>query len=110
MEIIRKDIKDMKAFEKFGDLFTQIGNNPETGWYLYERVNKESGKKHYEVVKGKKHKNPDGSIVYAFPSTELWGTYGYSIDDNRYSQKLIEFLMESKSRTPQEIYDFKKAL
>lgn len=110
IQIVRKDISEVKTFEKYGDAFTQVKHNEETGWWLYERVNKETGKKHYEVVRGKKYKNPDGNIVFCYPSDEDWGTYGYTIPDNRYAEKVIDFLMGAKTRTPQEIQDFKRTI
>lgn len=110
IRIVIKDISEVKTFEKYGDIFNQIKHNEETGWWLYERTNKETGKKHYEVVRGVKKKNPDGTIVYAYPSSEMWGTYGYTIPDNRYAEKVIEFMMGAKARTLQEILDFKRSL
>ena len=31
----------------------------------------------YEVVRGKRYKNPDGSIVYRYPGDEDFGSYGF---------------------------------
>ena len=31
----------------------------------------------YEVVKGMRRKNPDGSIVYVYPGDEQFGSYGF---------------------------------
>lgn len=111
MKIFSKDISEEKTFEKFGDIFTQIRNNPETGWWLYKRVRKDNPSKiHYEVVKGVKRKNPDGTIVYSYPNSERWEIYGYTVDNNRYADRIIEFLMGATSRSAQEIYEFKKTL
>lgn len=110
VKIELKDIGEMKTFEKYGDTFKQMRNNSETGWWLYERTNNETGRQHYEVVRGVKRKNPDGTTVYAYPSSEMWGTYGYSIMKNWYAEKLIDYIMEAKSRTAQEIHDFKSSL
>lgn len=104
MEIIRKDIKDLKEFKKYGDTFKQIRNNPETGWWLYERPT------HYEVVKGKRYKNPDGEVVLIYPSEGDWGTYGYTIPKCWWADEVIDFLMERKSTSAQELYEFKKTL
>ena len=100
----RKDIKDLKTFEKFGDTFEQVRSNPETGWYLYDRGN------HYEVVRGKRYVNPDGSIVYTYPGSEDWGRYGYTVYKNRFAEKLINFLMGAKTRTAEELFEFKNTL
>ena len=107
----RPDISELKTFTKYGDVFTQERHNPETGWWLYKRTNKEDPSRvHYEVVKGKKHKNPDGRIVYCYPSDDSWGQYGYTVDDNWFAQDMIDFLMSAENRTPQERYEFKKML
>ena len=105
-EIFSTDISEMKTFTKFGDVFRQIRNNPETGWYLYERT----PRKRYEVVKGKKHKNPDDNVVFAYPSNEDWGTYGYTIPDCWWAEKTIDFIMNRKTISAQELYEFKKTL
>lgn len=104
MKIFRKDISEMKTFTRHGQVFTQVCHNPETGWWLYDRGNS------YEVVRGKKYRNPDGQVVYVYPSDEDWGTYGYTVMKSRYTDQLIEFYMSSKNHTPQEVYEFKKML
>lgn len=104
MEVALKDISEMKEFEKYGDLFRQVRHNPETGWYLYDRGTS------YEVVKGVKRKNPDGTIVHAYPSSESWGTYGYTVPRCSWADAVIEFIMSAPSRSAQEIYEFKKTL
>lgn len=103
-KIFRKDISEMKTFTKYGDVFTQVRNNPDTGWWLYERPT------HYEVVKGKKYKNPDGEIVYVYPSENDWGVYGYTIPKCWWAEKTIDFLIGRKTTSAQELYEFKKTL
>lgn len=110
MKFFSTDISEMKTFTKFGDVFTQIKNNPETGWWLYERTPKDGGRKHYEVVKGKKHKNPDDSVVLTYPSNEEWGSYGYTIPDCWWAQEVIDFLMNRKTTTAEELSNYKKIL
>lgn len=100
----RKDISELKEFRKYGDTFKQIKNNPETGWWLYERET------HYEVVKGKKYVNPDNSVVYVYPSENDWGVYGYTIPKCWWAEKTINFIMGRKTTSAQEMYEFKKAL
>ena len=109
MKIFSKDISELKTFKKFGEVFTQVRNNPETGWWLYERVSK-YGTKSYEVVKGKKHKNPNNTIVHVYPSNEDWGTYGYTIPDCWWAEETIDFIMGRNTITAQEMYEFKKTL
>jgi hypothetical protein len=104
MVLEMKDISEMKEFEKYGDLFRQVRHNPETGWWLYRRGTS------YEVVKGVKHKNPDGTIVRTYPGSETWGTYGYTVCDCSWAEAVIDFIMSAPSRTAQELYEFKKTL
>lgn len=104
MKIFKKDISELKEFKKYGDTFKQIRNNPQTGWWLYERET------HYEVVKGKKYVNPDGSVVLGYPSESDWGVYGYTIPKCRWAEKTINFIMGKKTISAQEMYEFKKTL
>ena len=100
----RKDISELKEFSKYGDTFKQIRNNPDTGWWLYERET------HYEVVKGMKYTNPDGSVVYVYPSEKDWGTYGYTIPKCWWAKPTINFIMKRNTISAQEMYEFKKIL
>ena len=103
-KIFRKDISEIKTFKKYGEVFTQIKNNPETGWWLYDRGDC------YEVVKGKPKKNPNGEIVLVYPSDSDWGKYGYTVPKCWWAQETIDFIMGRKSTSAQELYEFKKTL
>ena len=104
-QIYSKDISQLKEFVRYGEPFHQVRHNPETGWWLYER-----GENSYEVVKGKKHINPDGQVVYTYPPEADWGTYGYTIIKCWWAEQMIDFLMSAPKRSPEEIYEFKKGL
>jgi len=113
MNLYVRDISEVKTFSKYGDIFTQIRHNPETGWWLYKRVTKRENKPDfisYEVVRGRKHTNPDGSEVLAYPCTTDWGVLGFTISDNCNAEKMIDFYMSAKRRSPEEIHEFKKTL
>lgn len=73
LTIFRTSIDDMAHFFKCGDEFTFIKKNEKKNAYLYKRVNLETGIVYYEVVIPVKTKNPDGSIVYVYPSAESFG-------------------------------------
>ena len=73
LTIFRTSIDDMAHFFKYGDEFTFIKKNEKMNTYLYKRVNLETGVVYYEVVIPVKTKNPDGSIVYVYPSAESFG-------------------------------------
>lgn len=81
IEIYLKDVKEQDKFEKFGEEFTKIFGNDEKHIYVFKRVKEtELGNKtNYEVIKGVKFKNPDGSIVYIYPKSQQFGVYGYYI-------------------------------
>lgn len=110
MKIFVKDIGELKEFEKHGDTFKQIRHNADTGWWLYERTNKEHKSKHYEVVKGVKYSNPDGNVVFMYPGDSQWGLYGYTIPDFWWAQKTIDFIMGKKTISAQELFEFKRTL
>lgn len=103
-KIVRKDISEMKEFKKYGDTFKQIRNNPETGWWLYERTT------HYELVKGKPYFNPNGEKVLVYPSEGDWGKNAYTVPKCWWADKVIDFILCRKTISPQELYEFKKTL
>lgn len=76
MEIIKKDIRDINKFEKYGSTFSKIWGDDEHHLYVFKRTKNRTD---YEVVRGVKKKNPDGSIVYTYPSSENFGINGYYI-------------------------------
>lgn len=100
----RKDISTIKTFKKYGKVFTQIKNNPETGWWLYEREDC------YEVVKGRPYTNPNGEKVLVYPSESDWGAYGYTIPKCWWAKPTIDFIMGRKTISAEEMHEFKKTL
>lgn len=88
LEIYRKDLQ--KTFTKYGDTFTQIAHNPNLNTYIYERIDGEGRHNGYEVIKPKKCTNPDGSIVYVYPTENDWG-YGRAVT-TRNKDKAVQYL------------------
>lgn len=76
MEIVIKDVKDIQSFKKFDSTFTKIWGDDDRHLYVFKRTKYRDD---YEVIKAVKKKNQDGSIVYRYPSSEEFGTYGYYI-------------------------------
>lgn len=72
-QIFKNDISERQTFKMFGETFTLIARNIEHNTYLYKR----SGGG-YEIVKPVKRKNPDGTTVYVYPSSEQFG-YGRAL-------------------------------
>lgn len=113
MEIIKKDISTLQSFNKYGREYSKIWSNDEQHLYVFKvtkTYNREDGSQlvvtDYEVVKGMKVKNPDGSIVYAYPNTESFGTYGYFINGfpSCYAkERIVKRLMDFNPKV--ETYD-----
>lgn len=72
------DIKDKIEFVSDGDILRRLESNEAANLYLYGRYWKDNGHlKGYELVRGVKRKQPDGSIVFTYPSSEQFGRYGW---------------------------------
>lgn len=81
MRFERTDIRDKKEFVFEDDLLKQKECvDEENHIYVYERYYHKTDLMYiYEIVRGVRHKNPDGNIVYLYPSSEQFGSYGYTI-------------------------------
>jgi len=101
-KVFRTDISEKKEFIIYGDtLRMKECVDKEKRIYIFERLMNENNKERliaFEVVKGKKHKNPDGSIVYTYPSSEQFGYYGFTVFPNhkKSMQEAIEILRNLK--------------
>lgn len=77
--IYRTDIEDKKEFTFEGDtLKMDYCADPEKHIYVFKRFHNDRliG---YEVVKGRKHTNPDGNVIYLYPCSEEFGSNGYFV-------------------------------
>lgn len=106
-ELFYTDISELKEFKKWGDVFTLERTEPTTGRQLWKRV---GDSVNYEVIIPVKHKNPDGSIVHTYPSTEQWGVKGFSVPSNMYAEAIIEFLLTSPDLSPQARHEHRLKL
>lgn len=73
-------IQEKKEFNRIGYHYKQVmdyGDNI----YLYKMTptNFKLNYSQYELVIGVKRRQPDGSVVYVYPSDEQFGTYGWYI-------------------------------
>lgn len=75
MEIYYQPIETQKEFVFNETTFKQCEHNESTGLYLYERY-KNGRLNGYEVVVGVKAKQPDGTIVFHYPSASDFGPKG----------------------------------
>lgn len=76
MEFFVKDISEKKEFTFQGDTL-KFKEKFDNGIYWYERFNSKGTKNGNELVLPVKHKQPDGTIVYVYPSTEAFGRNGW---------------------------------
>lgn len=96
-KLFAKDILEKKEFKFGGDtLRLKECVSKEKHIYVFARYNEEDRLIAYEVVKGIKAVNPDGSIVYHYPSSEQFGHYGYTIfpTHKKGMKEAIEKLLE----------------
>lgn len=101
MKIIARDISERNEFNRCGIHYTQVYADDTNHIYLYKMNNRDYS---YELVQGKRHKNPDGTVVYTYPGDEDFGTYGWYISgpkeytERRIAEK-IHSLTGSKPKT-----------
>ena len=97
IDIISKDITEEKEFILQGTKFIQKEYNEKSGRWLYERYyinsptlgNKLMG---YEIVKPKRKKNSNGTIVNIYPSTSQFGTIAWFLPPNTPREKIDKYL------------------
>lgn len=69
-KLFATDVSTLEEFDRFGYHYTKIESGEN---YCVWKMSTGG----YELWKRKKHKNPDGTIVWAKPSDEDFGTYGW---------------------------------
>ena len=70
-KIFRTPISELKEFKREGYLTKYVANDGL--WYLFSIGGG------YEIVRAVKRKQPDGSDVYCYPSSEQFGVSGWHI-------------------------------
>ena len=97
MKIFKTDISEKTEFNRIGYRYVRVWGDDENKVYVYKIIS-EAPYYQFEVVKGKKTKNPDGNYVYVYPSDEDFGIYGWYICGTakncnlKISQKLSELV------------------
>ena len=87
MKITARDISEKKEFDRCGIHYKQVYADDNNHIYLYKMNNRDYS---YELVQGKRHTNPDGTIVYTYPRDEDFGTYGWYISGTKeYTERRI---------------------
>lgn len=72
MEVFCRDISERLTFNRRGYNYKNIYLNNEKHTGIWE-VSLKGSFQGYEIIKGIKAKNPDGRIVYTYPSDERFG-------------------------------------
>lgn len=110
MNFFLKDISEVYEKKVYGSTVKRSTKYPpKNGVYVFEREKNE--RIHLEVVKGKRHVNPDGSVVFSYPGDEDFGAYGKSVYLNRHTDAIVNYLQDNPDKWgPEDIYEFKKTL
>ena len=77
---VRTDISEKMTFRRVGYDYQNIVFDKEHHcgiWKVSMEIDGVVQDMGYEVIKGIKRKNPDGSIVYVYPSDEQFGVNGF---------------------------------
>lgn len=77
---VRTDISEKMEFRRAGYDYKNVVFDAEHHcgiWKMSKEIDGVLKDMGYEVVKGVKKKNPDGSIVYCYPGDEQFGVYGF---------------------------------
>lgn len=98
-EIFRTDISQKKEFKFEGDTLKQKECvDEEKRIYVYERYNHKGRLYGYEIVKGVKAKQPNGEIVYIYPSSEQFVRYGYFISAQWADKDIPKYIEKLRSK------------
>jgi len=94
-KIFNKEIKEKDTFNRIGYRYDKVYADDEKHIYVFKMTNIDPNRvittPKYELVVGKKRKNPDGAIVYVYPSDEDFGKYGWFITGKEeYCQRVIK--------------------
>ena len=108
MEVFATDIKDKKEFGFEGDRLVQKAClDQENQIWLYERYNREGRLFAYELVKGVRKINPDGNVVFKYPSSEQFGKgFGFFIakrlaTEEHIKERVKKLVGKKSLKTPQ---------
>ena len=72
----RKDLTEMFEFDRCGYHYVNICYDKDNHKGIWE-MRKGDRSYGFEVVRGRKHTNPDKTVSYFYPCDEQFGTYGW---------------------------------
>ena len=75
------DLKELNEFNKYRSHYTKIFGNDEKLIYVFKKTRMYGNVMfvYYQVIQGVKHMNPDGNIVYAYPTNNEFNYYGREV-------------------------------
>lgn len=105
-----KDIKDTPVLYKYNDTLEMVLSHS-NNVYVFKRTNPVYVSPYYEVVRGKKYTNPDGNVVYVYPSTSDFGKHAFCVSsaNPNYIEKIKEHMWELSGKCP-NVFDLVKIL
>ena len=97
--VLAKDISEKMEFSRVGYDYKNIVFDAEHHcgiWKMTKNVGDVVKDMGYEVVKGIKRKNPDGSIVYRYPGDEEFGVNGFYTCNFERCKEILDSWLEVK--------------
>lgn len=82
-KIFYKDVKNTESFMRGGFFQKKVYADDERHIYIFTCGNR------FEVILAVRKKNPDGEIVFKYPSDEEWGLYGWTVMTEKDAQKKV---------------------
>ena len=103
------DISTLTEFKVGKDTLTKERCvDEERHMYLFKRTNSQGILIGYELVRGVRRKNPDGSIVYIYPSSSLFGNYAYYIAKAYAERDIPKYIQKMLAVPSKSLKDFNK--
>lgn len=80
-EIFYVDLKDLDVYSSADYFWRKVYADDKKHIYLFQAVEPNGIVKDslYEMMQGVRKKQPDGSVVYTRPQSELWGSKGWTL-------------------------------
>ena len=97
-----KEIHQKMTFKRSGCDYKNILFDEEHHcgiWEMTKVIGSKTKFMGYEVVKGIKAKNPDGSIVYCYPGDEQFGVYGFYTHSLDRCKEILDSWLDVKDQS-----------
>lgn len=94
--IYAKDIKGTHSFKKYGYNYEKVYADDDRHIYIFKVSDEDFIS--YEVILGKRRKNPDGNIVYTYPGNNDWGSLGFTVRGCNATEASMHVVKELEER------------